>query len=154
MSRGIRIALLLAAVVVGYWVYRSCTREDDAALRAIIQEMAAAAEARDTSRFLKHFSSQYQDSHGNGYFFILQMVKRIFEEVDELEVKVEDLNVVVAGDEAFVTLSVMTEARRQGQILHPFGREDYPEQPRITFKKERLGWKIVRVEGVERAGVE
>jgi len=154
MTRGIRIALLLAALVVGYLVYRSCTREDDAELRAIIQEMVDAAEARDLSGFMKHFSSQYQDSSGNGYFFILQVVKRVFEEVDELKVKVENLNVVVTGDEAFVTLSVMTEARRQGRIIHPFGREDNPEQPRITLKKERLDWKIVQVEGVEQPGLE
>lgn len=154
MSRGIRIALLIAAVGIGYLIYRSCTQEDEGRLRAIIQEMAAAAEAQDLSAFMNHFSNQYQDRHGNSYFVILQLVKRVFEEVDELKVKVEDLNVVVAGDEAYVTLSVMTEARRQGRILHPFGREDRPEQPRITFQKERLDWKIIRVEGVQQVGVE
>ena len=52
MARGIKIALLIAGVVAGYWIYRSCSQEDDAALRSAIQEMVAQAEARNYSEFM------------------------------------------------------------------------------------------------------
>ena len=152
MGRGIKIALLLAGVLAAYLIYRSCSKEDDAAIRGIIQEMVAAAEARDAQKFMDHFSSHYHDSQGNNAFALFQIVKSIFEQVDELKVRVEDLSVVVAGDQAFATLAVVAAARREGQMVYPFGREDSPEHPRITFQKESFSWKIVKVEGVEHGG--
>jgi len=153
MSRGLRFALLAAALLAGYLVYRSCRREDEAAIRGVIQEMIAAAEERNAAEFMRHFSSQYKDNRGNNFLVIFQMVKRTFEQVAEIQVRVEDVSVVVTGEQAFVTLSVATTARGQGQVLYPFGREDSPEHPRITFRKERFDWKIVQVEGVEQGGL-
>jgi ketosteroid isomerase-like protein len=152
MRTSVKIAILLAGVVAAYLVYRSCSKEDEAAIREIIQEMAAAAEARDAQKFMEHFSSHYQDSQGHNAFILFQIVQNIFGQLDELKVRVEDVSVVVAGDQAYVTLAVVAGGRRQGQMVYPFGREDSPEHPRITFQKESFGWKIVRVEGVEHAG--
>ena len=154
MGRGLKIALLLAAVVAAYLIYRSCSQEDEAVIRGGIQEMAAAAEARDAQKFMEHFSSHYRDSQGNSAFVLFQIVKNLFGQVEELKVKISDVSVMVAGDQAFATLAVVAAARREGQMVYPFGREDSPEHPRITFQKEGLSWKIVKVEGVEHGGME
>ncbi len=153
MRTPVKIALLLAGVAAAYLIYRSCSKEDDAVIRAAIQEMVAAAEARDAQKFMDHFSGHYHDREGNNAFILFQMVRNIFSQVDELKVRVEDVSVVVTGDQAFVTLSVVAAASRQGQIQYPFGREESPEHPRITFQKEGLSWKIVQVEGVEHGGL-
>jgi len=153
MGRYLRIALLAAGILAAYLIYRSCSQEDDAVIRGVIQEMAAAAEARDSQKFMNHFSGHYHDRQGNNAFVLFQMVRNIFGQVDELKVRMEDVSVVVTGDQAYATLSVVVAARQQGQMMYPFGREDAPEHPRITFQKEGLSWKIVQVEGVEHGGL-
>jgi hypothetical protein len=148
-----RIILLALAALIGIIVLgKIFFQDDDAEIRALLEEMINAAEERSTQEFMKHFSLKYKDSSGNNYFIIQQLVKRTFDQVEDLKVEVKNTDISVAKDSAYVTLEVLTRARIHGQITHPFGSEQAPEMPRLTLKKERLDWKIVKVEGVEGSG--
>jgi hypothetical protein len=142
----------VAAVIVVIILIRVFIRDDDSEIRLMLDGMATAAETRNTPEFIKHFSMDYKDSHGNTYFVIQQFAQITFSQVEELKVEFKKVNISVAGKSAYVTLEVVTRAKSKGRISHPFGSEERPELPRLTLKRERGNWKIFKVEGVERGG--
>jgi hypothetical protein len=152
MTRTRIIILAVIALIAVIIIFKVCIRDDDAEIRAMIAEMTKAAEELDTQEFMKHFSLKYKDSHDNSYFIIQQLVKRTFDQLEELEVDVRNVDISVAGSSAYVTLEVATRAKGAGGIIHPFGSEQRPEIPRITLKEEHLKWKIIKVEGVDDRG--
>ncbi|GEM_PF-714687 len=148
-----RIIILAIVALIGIMVLgKIFFQDDDAEIRTLLDEMINAAQERNTKEFMKHFSFKYKDSSGNTYFIIQQYVKRAFDLIDGLKVDVKNIDIYVAGDSAYVTLEVITRASTNGGITHPFGSEQDPEMPRLTLKKERLDWKIVKVEGVQGSG--
>ncbi len=152
MSRTRVIILVVIALLAVFLLFKICGADDDAEIRALLNEMIAAAEARDTQMFMEHFSLKYKDSGGNSYFVLQQMVRRIFGQLEELKVDITNLDIYVTGDSAYASMEVVTRAKMSGQMAHPFGSEDRPQTPRITLEKERLKWKIVKVEGVDNVG--
>lgn len=152
MTRTRIIIVAAAAIFALILIFKMCSGDDDAEIRALMGEMVAAAEARNTQEFMKHFSLKYKDSGGNSYFVIQQMIKRLFDQLEELKVEINNLDIYVAGDSAYASMEVITRGKMRGQMSHPFGSEQKPQTPRITFNKERMTWKIVKVEGVDSGG--
>ena len=143
------IALAILVVALGGWcTVRRLFADDEAAIRAAIEDMRTAAEAKDVGRFMSHVSGDYQDDSQNNAFIIRQMIMRVLTGFDSLKVHVEDVRVTVTGDTAYATMNVTTEAVRNGKLENPFGSDQAPERPRVTFKKDGE-WKIVKVDGVQ-----
>jgi len=147
----IAIAVL---VVSGLCFHRRLYQNDEKRIKAIIEEMEAAAEAKSADGIIKWFANDYQDGSGNTKFFIYQLIRRTLERVEEMRVEVTEVEVLVTGDRAWATVTVTTEAIRGGSIVFPFGSDQEPETPRITFKRTATGdWRITRVEDVKTRGL-
>lgn len=146
----VALAALAAAVLLGGWCFaRGLFADDEAAVRAAIEDMRQAAEARDVNRFSRHISGDYRDDSNHSALIIKNMVGRILGSLESVRVRVEDVQVIVTGDSAYATMSVTTEAVKRGKIIHPFGSDQAPEKPRVTFQKEGGDWKIVKVDNVQ-----
>lgn len=144
------LAVIIAVVALGGWcVTRNLFADDEAAVKAAIEDMRLAAEAKDIPRFMRHISSDYQDDSGHSAFIIGRMVDMAISPLGSIKVHVEDVNVIVTGKTAMATLSVFIEATRGGRLVSPFGTEQQPERPRVTLKKEGGDWAVVKVDNVE-----
>jgi ketosteroid isomerase-like protein len=154
MKRKAFLALALLAITALAWHYhRRLFQDDDKTIRIMIEDMRQAAEAKDASRLLKHFSPDYNDRDGNNKFIISQMVTRSLASVSELRVSVKNVDVLVTGERAWATLTVTAEALKDGKVFFPFGSLEDPETPRLTFKKTSTGdWKIISVENIKNSG--
>jgi hypothetical protein len=152
--RKVLLASGLALIVIFAWCAgKRMFRDDEKRIREVIEEMRLAAEELSADRLIAHFSKDYSDDNGYTKMIIYGLVRRNFQKVDELRVTIEDLDVMVTGDRAWVSLSIVAEASRGGEIYYPFGSDDDPEQPSLTFKKTKAGnWLIIKVDNVRDSG--
>ena len=144
------LGLAIATVVLVGWCFRSrLFQDDEKRIRAVIEEMRVAAEQKSADRIIGHFGNDYSDKDGNTKMMIWGLLRNSFEQVDELRARVSDVDVMVAGDRAWVTLQVVTEAVKSGEVAYPFGTDTDPESPTLTFKKTKTGdWVIIKIENV------
>ena len=144
------LVLAIAAVVLGGWCFRGrLFQDDEKRIRTVIEEMRVAAEQKSADRVIGHFGNEYSDKDGNTKMMIWGLLKNSFERVDELRARVSDVDVMVAGDRAWVTMNVVAEAVKGGEVYYPFGSDSDPENPTLTFKKTKTGdWVIIKIENV------
>lgn len=137
--------------LLGLWLsFFGCSRSDDTAIRKTLEEIKAKAEALDWQGVMDYISKEYKDDSGHNRAIIGILVKRAFEGVQTLEVDYKISGISIAGDEATVSLEIVTRAYRGNQVFYPFGSDRLPEYPTVFLKKEGLSnWKIVKVEGVK-----
>ncbi len=154
MKKRLLLAVLVAAVAALAWCFhKRLFGDDEARIREVIHEMETAAEAKNVPAIMEHFSRDYKDDSGNNKFIINQLVKRSLAGVDEFQVEIKDVDVMVAGERAWTTVTIVSQATRRGKIISPFGTEQDPEQPRVTFERTATGdWLIIKVEGVDSPG--
>lgn len=144
-------ALAVAAVIIVAFIYhKRLFLDDEKRIREIIAEIEKAAEAKDLPGVMKHISGDYSDESGLNKFYLRRLLQGNLKKVDELRVKVEEVNVFVTGEKAYVNLAVTAEATRKGRIFFPLGSQDEPEHPKITFQKTGTGdWEIIKIENVD-----
>jgi hypothetical protein len=151
MRKKIIVALLIFVAVCTAWCFhRRLFQDDEKRIREIIGELEVAAEARNTGEFMKHVSGNYTDDRGHKKMVVHQMVNRVFQSVSEIKVNISDIDVVVTGEKAWAIITVSTEAVKGGKIIAPFGSDERPETPRITFEKTSNGdWEIIKIDDVD-----
>lgn len=146
-------AALVLAVSLAWCFQKRLFQDDEKRIREIVNEMAGAAERQDPDGLIRYFSSDYKDKNGYTKFVIAQLVRSNIGSVDELRVTIKDLDVLVAGDQAYATVTLVTEAKKNKKLYYPFGSDQDPESPRLTFARTGRGdWEIIKVENVNRSG--
>jgi len=148
------IAIAVVIVAVGGWcVVQRAFQDDKQKIIDTFEEMRQAAERKSPDGIIKHFSNDYSDKDGNSKLFIYGIIKRSFQNVDEIRVKIEDVDVTVAGDRAWASCRIVLEATKQGSVFYPFGSDQDPETPTVTFAKTSTGnWQVIKVENVRSRG--
>jgi hypothetical protein len=148
-KKALLAGLLILVLGLGWCFHRRLFQNDEKAIRAVIEQMRTAAEAKNTAELMKHFSPNYKDRDGNNKFIIDQIVRRSLVRVDELRITIKSVDVLVMGDTARVSVTVTGEAVKNGKVTYFFGSEDEPETPHLTFQKTSTGdWLIIKVENV------
>ncbi len=151
MRKKIIVGLLIFVAVCTAWCFQKrLFQDDEKRIREVVKELKTAAEARNTGEFMKHFSRNYNDDSGHKKVIVQQMVNRIFQSVSEMQVNILDVDVMVTGDSGWAIVTVSAQAVKNGKIVSPFGSDESPETPRITFEKTSTGdWEIVKVDDVD-----
>jgi ketosteroid isomerase-like protein len=147
-----KFLLVVAAaflVLTAWCFHRRLFQDDEKRITEIIEEMRAAAERKSADGIIEHFANDYSDRDGNTKFMIYGLTKQVLDRADELRVRITDVKVTVAGDRAWASLKIVTEAVSGGKVYYPFGSDSDPETPSLTFKKTKTGdWAVASVENV------
>ena len=150
MKKVLLILLILVVALTGWCFFRRHFQDDEKRLREIIEQMRQAAEARNADNIIEHFSKDYSDKDGNTKLIVYGLLRNNLNRVDELRIKIEDVSVMVTGDRAWVNLRIVAEASKGGKVYYPFGSDEDPETPALTFKKSATGdWLIIKVENIK-----
>lgn len=154
MRKVLLVIAVFSLVIIAMCFHRRIYQDEEARIKEIIEEMRVAGEAKRADGIIKWFSNDYSDKSGNNKFIYYQLIMRTLDAVEEIKVEIKDVDVIVAGDRAWATLTVTTEAIRKGKIIFPFGSDQNPETPRLTFKKTATGdWSITRIDDVKSRGL-
>lgn len=80
---------------------------DEDAVRAVIKDMADAANHKDASRLKSHISKAYSDPAGNDYDALKGIIAYHFISADSINVFLRKTDVEVKGDKAYATVNTV-----------------------------------------------
>ncbi len=147
--------ILLAALVVlfGFFVYENFILSEEARIERGIKRAIQAIQAKDLKACLSHVSLRYYDERDLDYDDLKGILTRVFEEFKDFDISMEGLEILVRGNQAataFLKVRVLvTFKERRGYVL---GSGNDPVPIQIELKRERGGWRVVRVDGVRAYG--
>lgn len=136
----------VAVAIVGFYVSWTVYLSPQARVKRTLDAAVASAEVVDAANFLSHFDPGYTDYlHAERAIFD-ERIEDAFGRVDRLNVTVQDMNVVVDGDEAEARFELVIVAFRGEDRLVVVGTPFQPELVIATLSKVGSAWKIVRVD--------
>jgi hypothetical protein len=146
MSRKTIILLLILFIlpVVIYFLWPS----DEARIKKLFREGSKAIEKKELDVVMSKVSFNYTDEYGFNYLYIKESMKRVFQQMGDLDTEYENLTITVADKAAKAEMDVRVVAtigNERGYILG-----DLPNPVHLTFslEKERMKWLVTRTEGM------
>ena len=124
----------------------ACTKEisEEDKLKAIVNEVAEAAQKKDIDRIRKHIAKSYRDQEGNDYDGVRRVLLYHFIRAETVSVFVRSVNAEVKEDTAIVRANVIL-VRGKGiksiSDIIPESAAGYRFE--MVFKKEKEEWKTV-----------
>jgi hypothetical protein len=147
------VALALAPLIYLLFI-RPLLISEEARIRKGIKEGVQAFEAEDVGKCLRHVSLHYKDEYGLTYVGVKGLLIRIFQEFDDFEIDLRDLQITFLDKEvASVTFGLNVKVNHGGQRVYLLGSGDFSNRVTLSLTKEGGRWKVTQVEGVERHGV-
>jgi len=117
---------------------------EEVQLKAIVNEVAEAAQKKDIDRIRKHISKSYRDQEGNDYDGVRRVLLYHFIRAETVSVFVRSTDVEIKGDTALVKANVILvrgkEIKNISDII-PESAAGYRFE--VVFKKEKEDWKII-----------
>ncbi len=136
------LSLIIAMVLAGACSKEELSEEDE--VRAVVNEMEAAAEEKDVKGFMKHVSKDFNDDKGNDYDGARGMVFLQFMQAGKLGVFIRKLDVTVEGEKALVDAKVVFVRGMDVEKLEDLLPEDAAGYRfSVVFTKEDGGWKAL-----------
>jgi hypothetical protein len=136
--------LLIAAPVIFYFLWPS----DEKRIQKTFKQGARAIEKKDLDTVMSKVSFNYRDENGMSYLYIKEMMKSIFQKMDNIKIEYENLKINVKADktatadiDARITAMIATD---MGYIL---GDAANPVHLKFTLEKERTKWLVTGTEG-------
>lgn len=148
------IPLIIVAALLVYFFYPGDV--DTVEIEGTIKDLVASARHKDQEGFIEHFSIHYKDEYGATYPTLKQVIKKAFDKYQSFEADYSDLSVVMSKNEeghheASAKVYITITGVNAGVSHHLIGDPDSPDDIVITLKKTPLrGWKITKVEGIDR----
>jgi hypothetical protein len=116
-----------------------------ARVERLLQRVADAAEEKDTTGLLSHFSQDYSDYRHPDYPSLAEAVEQGFQRVDRLNVTLEDIRPEVASQRATATFGLTVVAIRGQERYLIVGQPMLPEKLQVEIARESGEWKILGV---------
>jgi len=136
------------SISVLIFLFCFCAKPADKVIRDLLNQMKLEAESGQWDEFMSHISRNYKDHNGNTYLTISYMVRNHTKGVTNLSVELEVMGVSVSEDRAEAQLKLKARGEKGGGVHYVVGTGDSAEYPKVSFAKEGLHWKLVRVEGI------
>lgn len=164
MKRKLIIGFLsvLVFILVLYFLWPS----DEARIRKLFKEGAAAVESRDLDGVMSKVSFAYQDEYGVTYLYLKETLKREFNLLSDIQVEYEALTIQIhkksdlqgersspnPSDRAMAELDIRVVATSGTETGYLLGDVKTPVHMRFILEKERMKWLIVKAEGIRFEG--
>lgn len=141
----ISIVSILIVCVILYSVISRILEGEEGRIKRLIYSTKRAIEREDLIRFISCVSFDYHDQYENDRRQILIIAKNLFNEYDNITIKITELEIELTGQSALAEI----EAIGYGY------RADAPDEKvleydkarfKVRFKKEQSGWKAIELE--------
>jgi hypothetical protein len=146
MSRKTIILLLFLFILplVIYFLWPS----DEARIKKLFREGSQAIEKKDLDAVMSRVSFNYTDEYGFNYLYIKESMKRVFQQMGDLDIEYENLTITIADKTAKAEMDVRVIATIGSERGYVLG--DLPNPVHLTFslEKERTKWMVSKTEGM------
>ena len=117
---------------------------EEAQLKAIVNEVAEAAQKKDIDRIRKHISKLYRDQEGNDYDGVRRVLLYHFIRAETVSVFVRSVDTEIKENTAIVRANVILVRGKDIKSISdiiPESAAGYRFE--VVFKKEKEDWKII-----------
>ncbi len=111
----------------------------------IITHSVAAVESRDLGQSMKHVSLKYKDDRGFSYFTVKNVLRRFYENTNEVIVDIDAKKIAIDNNRAVVNIKLSVVTVVSGSSQYILGSSTGRDDLQITLEKKGLSWVIIRV---------
>jgi hypothetical protein len=139
------LILLLIIPVILYLLWPS----DESRIKKLFKEGSAAIDKEDLEAVMSKVSFNYQDEYGVNYLYIKEMMKHVFQQMNDIKVEYENLKINVTDKTATADMDVIVLATISGNTGYVLGDLAKPAHLKFTLEKERSKWSVIKSEGLQ-----
>jgi hypothetical protein len=146
MSRKTIILLLFlfALPLVIYFLWPS----DEARIKKLFREGSMAIEKKDLDAVMSKVSFNYTDEYGFNYLYIKEAMKRVFQEMGDLDIEYENLAITITDKAAKAEMDVRVVATIGNERGYILGDQQKPVHLTFSLEKQRTKWMVLKTEGM------
>jgi len=131
-----RSLLLICLMLVGWIFVCSCSSDEEAKVREVLEARRLGLEKRDIGLYMSAISSRYGKKEGEAER-LRQQAMNMMQGCDSIRMRIEDCRILISQDCAEALQAYEIRIRRGGQERVVKGQE------KIGLEKEVGGWKII-----------
>ena len=121
---------------------------DESRIKKLFKEGSRAIEKEELDAVMSKVSFNYRDEYGMTYLYIKELMKSVFQRMDDIKIEYENLSIKVNNKVATADMDVRIIATMGNDTGYILGDLDKPAHLKFTLEKERVKWLLIRTEGL------
>ena len=136
--------LLIIAPVILYFLWPS----DESRIKKLFKEGSRAIEKEDLDSVMSKVSFNYRDESGLTYLYMKELMKSVFQHMNDIKVEYENLKINVNNKTATVEMDVRIISTIGNDTGYILGNLPKPLHVKFTLEKEKIKWLVAKTEGL------
>lgn len=136
--------ILFALPVILYFLWPS----DESRIKKLFKEGSRAIEKEDIDGVMSKVSFTYRDESGLTYLYMKQLMKSVFQQMNDIKVEYENLKINVNNKTATAETDVRIIATIGNDTGYILGDLPKPLHLKFTLEKEKTKWLVAKTEGL------
>lgn len=138
----IPILLIIVFVIIGLLFFQE---DDKVQIEKIISQVFIAVERKDLGQSMKYVSLRYKDDRGFSYFTVKNILRRFYENTNEVIVDIDEKKFTIDNNRAVVDIKLSVVTVVSGSSQYIIGGSTEWDKLQITLEKKGLNWVIIHV---------
>jgi len=136
--------ILLALPIILYLFWPS----DESRIKKLFREGSKAIEKEDIDTVMSKVSYNYRDEYGLTYLYTKELMKSVFQQMNDIKIEYENLKIGVNTNVATADTDVRIIATVGNDTGYILGDLAKPVHLKFTLEKERTKWFVTKTEGL------
>ena len=121
---------------------------DESRIKKLFKEGSKAIEKEELDAVMSKVSFNYRDEYGMTYLYIKELMKSVFQRMDDIKIEYENLSIKVNNKVATADMDVRIIATMGNDTGYILGDLDKPAHLKFTLERERVKWLVIKTEGL------
>ncbi len=136
--------LLIILPVIFYFLWPS----DESRIKKLFKEGSKAIEKEDLDTVMSKVSFNYRDEYGLTYLYVKELMKSVFQKMNDIKIEYENLDIKVNDKNATADMDVRILATIGNDTGYILGDLAKPVHFKFTLEKQRAKWLVIKTEGL------
>jgi len=141
------LILLFIVFTLSLIIYLSWP-SDESRIKKLFKEGSKAIEKEELDAVMSKVSFNYRDEYGMTYLYIKELMKSVFQRMDDIKIEYENLSIKVNNKVATADMDVRIIATMGNDTGYILGDLDKPAHLKFTLEKERVKWLVIKTVGL------
>jgi hypothetical protein len=121
---------------------------DESRIKKLFKEGSQAIEKKELDAVMSKVSFNYRDGYGFTYLYIKELMKSVFQRMNDIKIEYENLDIKVNDKNATADMDIRILATIGNDTGYILGDLAKPVHLKFTLEKERIKWLVVKTEGL------
>jgi hypothetical protein len=121
---------------------------DENRIKKLFKEGSQAIEKKELDAVMSKVSFNYRDEYGLTYLYIKELMKSVFQRMNDIKIEYENLDIKVNDKNATADMDIRILATIGNDTGYILGDLAKPVHLKFTLEKERIKWLVIKTEGL------